>query len=154
MRNETTNARLRSDAPDAEGDNTMADEPDTLATARAGGKKSAALRREQAETLDAFRVDLLQRLGNPDPVQRALVESACALYAVILKRSRLSAAPNHRVNPLALSAATTGLRTALKELGLLRTTELDDANTPPGGGLADYLAGKTRSEGDDDAGHS
>jgi len=132
----------------------MSEEPETLASARAGGKKSAALRREQAETLEAFRSDLLQRLGNPDPIQRAIVESACALYAAILRRSRLSAAPSQRVNPLALSAATTGLRTALKELGLLRSTEPDDLNTPPGGGLADYLAGKTRSEGGDDAGNT
>src|ERR1700687_2825397 len=57
-----------------------------LRAAKSGGKASAARRAEQATKLERFRAELIERVGNPDPVQESLIDSCCALYLVVLRR--------------------------------------------------------------------
>ena len=116
MRYEST-YRLRTDAQEACAGTEEA-WAGRLTAAKRGGKKSAALRREHAEMLDGFGSCVMQRLGDPDPIERALVESAIALYSQVLKQSRITSAPTKRANPLGLSACVTSLRAILKELGI------------------------------------
>jgi hypothetical protein len=108
-----------------------------LTAAKSGGKASAARREEQATKLERFRAELVERVGNPDPVQQALIDSCCALYLVVLRRCSMTRGVNPKINPLALSAAVTGLRSVLRQLNMTPSTEPTDPNTPPGLGASE-----------------
>jgi hypothetical protein len=115
-----------------------------LADAKMGGKSSAARRAEQAAKVDAFRLHLEGLTNAPDPVRDALIASACALYGQILKQSRFSGGVNRRVNTLHISAAVTGLRGLLKELGAMGAEMLEEPSETVEDILRTYA---TKSEG-------
>jgi hypothetical protein len=149
MGNES-NARLGTVGSEVGTDN----ESPGLKAAKRGGKASAARRMEQTIKLETFRAELNQRVGSRDPIKVSLIDACCGLYLLILRRCTMTRGVNPKINPLALSAAVTGLKTTMRELGVLGSTPRDDRDEPPGGGLAEYMARKTLSEGGDDVRNS
>jgi hypothetical protein len=104
---------------------------DRLSAAKAGGRASAAKRREAVARLGRFRAALLARLGDDaEPARAALVDAACSLYAAILRHAYMSAGVQRKVNLLGLSAATTSFRAVLRDLGVTNTADLTDAPGP------------------------
>jgi hypothetical protein len=108
-----------------------------LTAAKAGGTASAAKRAARKAKHEAFLAFVERRVAEvrgrePDPVEVSLIDGLGALYAQVLKHSELSGGVNRKVSALHVSAVVTGLKTTLRELGVLGSATPDDPNEPPG----------------------
>lgn len=121
-----------------------------LAGAKNGGRASAARRREQRAKLDRFSATITARVAArreraPDPIEQSLIDSATALYRIIIPRTTVALFSNRKVNALPLTAAVSGLRSILHELGVLGASQpQSDAVPDPSGELTDIIADITR----------